>query len=562
MRVFACLLFLSIATVSNAQWSSDPAVNLSIADGTDDAGNPKVAPIFDGCCYISWFESSADGYDVRLQKLDASGYEMFPHNGILVGESKLTWTQDYGLDVDAFGNALLAFVDYPGGRTRITAAKVSPGGALLWGASGVQLTDTTASVVYVPKIAGTSDGGSVIAWTEGSAARLQKLDADGNPLWGDGITLSPATGSYSARELRCSGTDCILSLDWYTGDVHAPIYLLAQKFSSDGALLWGADPITIYDASSLPVGDHSGFMLDGSGGAVFNWCAFSPEPQCYIQHVRADGAEAFAHNGVAVSTNMMRARASQSAAFNPFTNETFVFWVEMTLDQTFDGFYGQKLDANGNRQWTDEGLVIEPIGSEELGQVRCLLEGARAFVFWNKAPAWGQSKYFGACLNSAGEIDISPFSVASDPSNKSGLAAARSRAGYMILAWSDKRPYNGDILVQNVNRDGTLGNNPATDVAVECVTTPSVLLEAPYPNPANRFTRIDYSVAAQGEIVLEIYDVRGSMIRTWNAGAGPRSGSFVWDTRDNAGARVGCGLYFVRIRNGETVRTARLVIIR
>ena len=117
------LLLLILTPLASAQWSTDPAVNLAVADASGDQVQPKVAPTLDGGCYISWFDSIGNGFDVRVQKLDVNGNELWAHGGVLVFDRNLSWTMDYGLDVDAAGNALLAFRDDNGSTTQIVASK-------------------------------------------------------------------------------------------------------------------------------------------------------------------------------------------------------------------------------------------------------------------------------------------------------------------------------------------------------------------------------------------------------------------------------------------------------
>ena len=130
-----------LAGSAMAQWSS-PSTNLAIGDRTNEQVQPKVRSTSDGGCYISWFDNAAGGYDVYLQRLDPLGYEQWAHNGILIADVSFGWTQDYGLDVDADDNAVLAFQDDRSGATQITAHKISPDGTLLWGPTGVQVSVT------------------------------------------------------------------------------------------------------------------------------------------------------------------------------------------------------------------------------------------------------------------------------------------------------------------------------------------------------------------------------------------------------------------------------------
>ena len=561
LRFTVCLLALLVASISYAQWSSDPMVNLPVADAAGDQVQPKVAPTSDGGCYVSWFDALGNGFDLRLQKLDSAGNEIFPHSGVLVADRSFSWTNDYGLDVDASGNALLAFRDDRFSGIQITAAKVSPTGTLLWGASGMQLTNTTAYVA-APKIAGTSDDGVVVAWTQDSDARVQKLAADGSQVWGADVVLSPSVGTYSASDLHDAGSDVILSMVHLTGDFYAPKHLVAQKLDAAGASLWGLLPVAVFDGGSLQFGNFPTFVPDGTGGAVFSWYDTSSlQLQCYVQHLLADGTEAFPHNGSAASTNSARVRVSPSAAFNPSTGETFLFWEEQNSAQSESGVYGQKFDSSGGRRWTDDGAVVVPVGSDENTQVRCLTEGPGAFVFWVQSAGLGLDRVCGARLDGVGSIDIAQFDVASAPSGKSRLAAGRSTAGFAILAWQDDRSDAGDIFAQNVNSDGSLGTSWA-GIEGEDAGAPSVFLGAPCPNPMSAITQFECSTADSRGGLLEVYDVRGRVVWTSAVSPGTDRGVVTWDGRDDHGRPVTSGVYFLRLLEGREARTAKVTVVR
>src|SRR5690606_36932184 len=98
-------------------------------------------------------------------------------------------TEDYGLAVGAGGGALVAF-RFPddGGLPQAVVSLVSPEGEPLWGTPGV-FASTDASAAASPRVAGMPDGGAVVAWTSFSTGGivLQRLDAMGTPLWGDGV---------------------------------------------------------------------------------------------------------------------------------------------------------------------------------------------------------------------------------------------------------------------------------------------------------------------------------------------------------------------------------------
>ncbi len=442
------------ATDAHAQWGADTATNTSLGDGASDQTQAKVVARADGGTYVSWFDGIGSGFDVKLQRLTAGGNEVFAHNGVLVADRSFSSTQDYGLDVDASGNALLVFRDDRPAGIQITAAKISPTGTALWTATGIQLTSTT-DFLAAPKIAGTDDGGAIVAWTQNSDTRVQKLDASGAPLWGAGVTLTPGVGSYSASDLHDDGSGAILAFVHQSGGFGSPRHLLAQKFDGSGGLLWGAGHVAVFDGGSLQFGNFPTFVPDGSGGAVFSWYdTAGVQLQCYAQHVLTNGSEAFGHNGSAVSTNP-RDRVSPSASFDPFTGNTTVCWVEQTL--TTRGLYAQEFNAGGVRQWGTEGAVVVALDTPEIGLVRNVATADRTFVFWASATGFGTDVLRGARLDGGGAIDIGPFDVASTASSKSRLAVARTTKGHAVLAWKDERNDSGDVLGQNVNCDGTLG---------------------------------------------------------------------------------------------------------
>src|SRR4029077_7992696 len=136
-----------------------------------DQVQPKVLPMPNDTWYVSWFNNNPNdpppnGYDVYYQLLNPNGVEQFPHDGVQVAKLTLSSTEDYGLDSDADGNALLAFLDdrKDPNNPQVTAAKMNSSGMALWGPSGVALTVDPGSHA-APKIAATTDGDVVVACT-------------------------------------------------------------------------------------------------------------------------------------------------------------------------------------------------------------------------------------------------------------------------------------------------------------------------------------------------------------------------------------------------------------
>lgn len=73
-------------------------------------------------------------------------------------------------------------------------------------------------------------------------------------------------------------------------------------------------------------------------------------------------------------------------------------------------------------------------------------------------------------------------------------------------------------------------------------------LSPAYPNPFNPSTTINYSIATEGKVSLQLYDLKGSLVRTLvSALQSPSNYSVVWNGRDDNGRMAATGEYFVRM---------------
>ncbi len=458
-----------------AQWSSDPNQNLALSDiANADQVQPKVVPLADNGFFVSWFNANPNdpppiGYDTYLQRLDLNGYEQFAHNGLQIAKLTNSSTEDYGLDIDTQGNALLAFLDTrEGDNQQITVTKVSPSGEQLWGPNGIQLT-SGAPNVHQPKVAGTSDGGVVVAWTaygpKYSFMVLQKLDANGKPLWAstalqnNGIVFSENKADYTVSDLHASDNgSVIVSFSRDTG-FRSNRYLYANKLSASGKLMWGATHVHVWDGGSLQLGSYPSFVPDGNGGAVFAWYSSSPSLQVYVQHVNSAGTEVFPHNGVVASTDASQIRVDPSVDYLPSTQEIFVSYEEEDSLQSLSGVSAQKFDASGARKWGDTGLVIVPLQGNNEAEIfeRTVQIGDGAFVFWVDQQVTGAGTIQGVRLNSDGSTQCAQFPVSSVLSEKSRPWTAKAANMNTVIAFEDFRDSNSNLYIQNINPDCTLG---------------------------------------------------------------------------------------------------------
>jgi hypothetical protein len=92
---------------------------------------------------------------------------------------------------------------------------------------------------------------------------------------------------------------------------------------------------------------------------------------------------------------------------------------------------------------------------------------------------------------------------------------------------------------------------------------PAIHFLESYPNPMRDQTQIRFGVIAASEVVLEVYSTTGQLVRTLVEEQLP-AGFYIasWDGFDERGARTSNGIYFYRLRAGETLMTRKLVVMR
>jgi hypothetical protein len=332
----------------------------------------------------------------------------------------------------------------------------------LWGPSGVALTFDP-GFHAAPKIAATTDGDVVVAWTTDDHIVVQRLDPNGRPLWvgenalAGGIIINEPNFNYALADMHASDNGSVI-ISWvrsqgFSGNKE----LYADKISADHQFLWGPGHVKVFDGGSLQFGEFPYFLSDGSGGAVFAWYSSSPALQCFAQHILSDGSEAFPHNGSQASTDLVNVRVSPAVSYRPSTQETFLFWTEEDSLQVFNGIYAQKFDPAGASQWGGTGLVIVPLGTDSQIFAQTVQIGTGALAFWFDQPSFGSGTIQAVKLDASGTFVCPQFPVSTASADKSRLFAGIASSGLAALAWQDDRNGENDIFIQNVNPDCSLG---------------------------------------------------------------------------------------------------------
>jgi hypothetical protein len=83
-----------------------------------------------------------------------------------------------------------------------------------------------------------------------------------------------------------------------------------------------------------------------------------------------------------------------------------------------------------------------------------------------------------------------------------------------------------------------------------------------YPNPFNPTTTISLSLPVASQFNLDIYNIAGQKIRTFNGFHEAGVVNLVWDGTDASGSTVASGVYFYTVKAGEFSASKRMVMLK
>ncbi len=560
------LAVLVLATVVQAQWSDDPAVNLVVGDGPGDQVVPHLAVTPDGHTYVGWYDTDSGNYDVALQRLAPDGTPVWAPGGIIVSaHPQNSWVMDWSLAVDHDGNAVVAFADIRGGNSNIHIYKISPAGGFLWGADGITLS-AGSDFKGPPYVTVTSDNQVVAVWMQEAATtalRMQRLEADGD-------LLLPA-GGLAVSEAGDQSPSGYVLLPTHGGDVlvgYVPTYtfmanrqIKAQRFDAAGAAVWPAS-VMVMDDGTVPMGHYFEMTSDGTGGALFAWSmAVGNAFGARVQRLDADGGAALPHNGLYVDAGGATGQIGPSAVYDPAAGEITAAFGTVNANQSQRGVNAQRFDAAGARLWGPAGTTVLPLDTDLAQQLRLNWDQGVpvGVVLVNVASVWAQDIVQAFRLDDAGgHAWGGPVTLASVYSGKEDIVAA-SNGETLVCVWDDESGHS-DVVAQNVNADGTLGE---LVVAVGDGRPAALTAHGNFPNPFNPSTTIAFDLARPAHVDLRVYDAAGRMVRRLAArdfGAGRQR--LVWDGTNDAGRRQPSGVYHYRLSTGGRVSGGSMNLVK
>jgi len=84
-----------------------------------------------------------------------------------------------------------------------------------------------------------------------------------------------------------------------------------------------------------------------------------------------------------------------------------------------------------------------------------------------------------------------------------------------------------------------------------------------YPNPFNPTTSIAFEIPKEGEVSLEIYNIKGQKVKTLVAhNLAPGNHKVTWNGTDEQNKQVSSGIYFYKLNFEQQQMMKKMILIK
>jgi hypothetical protein len=365
----------------------------------------------------------------------------------------------HGIAFDSEGNVIIVIDAHNGDfNDNIYAQKLDPAGNRLWGANGIivnQNSDTEDQ--YAPDIAIDSSDNAIIAWNDyrnkiSGDNYAQKLDADGNPLWGPSDKKVNRDNTNEIKyspmiALDSSGNAIIIWTDERNGVANQDVY--AQKLNSDGNPQWDASDVKVNQNSDTNRQYAGGVAVDSIGNAIIIWeddRNGATNNSVYAQKLDSNGNPQWGSTDKLVNQNIDSANQGYPAIVVDSNDNSIVTWSDERHGATNKSIYTQKLDSSGVAQWgSNDKRVNQKIDNANQAYPDIALDPKDdvIIVWYDTRLGSSNVEVYAQKLNSTGEAqweaNDKKINQNTDSANQEWARVEVDSDGSFVVLWKDER---------------------------------------------------------------------------------------------------------------------------
>ena len=307
--------------------------------------------------------------------------------------------------------------------------------------------------IYIQHI----DSNGLMLWEEDGVAICTARNAQDQPaVIGDGENGAIVVW----RDLRNEDfpNSKMLSDDEIENYLNFDIY--AQRVDGDGVVQWEPDGVAIVTA---PESQGRPFVVgDGHGRAIIAWADYrsGTNLDVYAQRVDINGMMQWEEDGIAICDVEFDQNKPQIVKND--SEEIIISWQDYRADTGFSDIYAQKINRNGTILWIRDGVAVTTAWAQQWF-LKMISDGeGGAIMTWEDGRGGDLtlSEIYAQRINNNGEVQWTENGVvvcmATDLQVEPTITS--DGANGAIITWRDGRDVESNIYAQQVSGQEVLGD--------------------------------------------------------------------------------------------------------
>lgn len=227
----------------NALWGATPVVVLD-GSGLPFNWTPQLLSDGAGGAIYGWYTATSGWFESFVQRLDANGAEIYPHNGLQVSLQPGAHKVYPSLALcAASGDVVVAYSErgFMMGQHALSTQRISPAGTRLWGPDGIRVTPVDDTYEWNPTALAFGEGAVLVCLQQPSTQpwtldlHAFRLDPAGASVWHPALVEASTAVGWKGQLVACLDGSGVLRCAWFDdrtldGDIYA------QNVDCDGSL--------------------------------------------------------------------------------------------------------------------------------------------------------------------------------------------------------------------------------------------------------------------------------------------------------------------------------------
>lgn len=432
---------------------SASAAEIAVSTARDGQFMPRAVSDGRRGAIVAWEDyRTGKDWDIYAQRVNAAGKAAWKTDGVPICLAE--WNQRRLRMIRSVDRVIAVWNDRRDkSNWDIYAQAINLSGKVLWQTDGVPVCTDTADQ-STQAILSDGAGGAIFVWEDARRSAehqdlyIQRLDSNGQPMWkADGIPVFPSDSLQSDPILLADGSDGFY-LVWWDVIGYESWHIMAFRLNIDGSPVWDA-PIVV-----SPLKGMHGIprvASDHDGGLIIAWQIYENfiNDNLYAQRIDPNGRKLWTDEGVKIC----EASGIQKNASITSDGNGGIIAVWSDERDVYSDLYAQRVGAFGTVRWKENGVPICTAGGHQDRPFIVPSVDDQFFVAWlDYREDYGDESsdaIYAQQLNLDGKVawNADGVPICTAPGEQYPPYVLRSESGVLSVVWTDVRDDQGDVYM-------------------------------------------------------------------------------------------------------------------